>query len=106
LADRQLEVAKETKGLAKASERSCVATNLEIIDANTAVFGAEAQELGARFKEAVAILELLSACGRPIPYAAGLRVELPNKSIGLPLSERLRRSKERHARTSCRLRCG
>ncbi|MBI5510272.1 MAG: TolC family protein [Deltaproteobacteria bacterium] len=69
LAERQLEVAHRTQALAVASESAGVATNLEIIDTNTMVFASEAQGLAARFKESMAILDLLAAAGRPVPFS-------------------------------------
>ncbi|MBN2495901.1 MAG: TolC family protein [Deltaproteobacteria bacterium] len=68
LAERQLEVARDTQKLALASEKAGVATNLEVIDANTMVFASEAQLIGARLGEAMAVLDLLSACGSPLPF--------------------------------------
>jgi outer membrane protein TolC len=68
LALRQLDVAHATQALAVASEGAGVATNLEIIDTNTMVFASEAQGLSARFKEAMAILDMLAATGKPVPF--------------------------------------
>jgi hypothetical protein len=68
LADRQLDVALETQKLALASEGAGVVTNLEVIDTNTMVFFSEAQALNARFSEAMAILDLLAACGQEVPF--------------------------------------
>jgi len=68
LAERQLDVAKATQGLAKASEAAGAATNLQVIDANTMVFGSEAGLLGAQLGEAMAILDLLAATGSPLPF--------------------------------------
>jgi hypothetical protein len=69
LAVRQLDVAHATQALAVASEGAGVATNLEIIDTNTMVFASEAQGLSARFKEAMAVLDMLAAAGRPVPFS-------------------------------------
>jgi outer membrane protein TolC len=68
LAERQLDVAHDTQALAVASEGAGVATNLEIIDTNTMVFASEAQGLSARFKQAMAVLDMLAAAGRPVPF--------------------------------------
>ena len=68
LAERQLEVAHATQQLAKASEEAGVATSLEVIDANTMVFASEAQVLGARLGQAMSVLDLLAACGSPLPF--------------------------------------
>jgi outer membrane protein TolC len=68
LAERQLEVARDTQKLAKAAEQAGAATNLEVIDANTMVFASEAQFSRASLEEAMALLDLLSACGSPIPF--------------------------------------
>jgi outer membrane protein, multidrug efflux system len=70
LAERQVDVAHATQSLAVASEGAGVATNLEIIDTNTMVFASEAQGLGARFKEAMAILDMLAAAGKSVPFGA------------------------------------
>ena len=70
LAERQLDVAHATQALAVASEGAGVATNLEIIDTNTMVFASEAQGLSARFKEAMAVLDMLAAAGKPVPFGA------------------------------------
>ena len=70
LAERQLDVAHATQALAVASEGAGVATNLEIIDTNTMVFASEAQGLSARFQEAMAILDMLAAAGKPVPFGA------------------------------------
>jgi outer membrane protein TolC len=68
LAERQLEVARDTQNLARASEKAGAATNLEVIDANTMVFASEAQYHRASLEEAMAVLELLAACGTPVPF--------------------------------------
>lgn len=68
LAERQLEVARATQELAVASEQEGVATNLEVIDANTMVFASDAQLLSSRLNEAMAVLDLLAACGSPVPF--------------------------------------
>lgn len=67
LAERQLDVALDTQKLAKASEQAGAATNLEVIDANTMVSASEAQYHNACLQEAVAMLDLLEACGAPVP---------------------------------------
>jgi outer membrane protein TolC len=68
LAERQLDVARDTQGLAKSAEQLGAATNLEVIDANTMVFASEAQFQSAKLNQAVAVLDLLSACGSPVPF--------------------------------------
>ena len=45
-----------------------VGTNQVVIDSNTMVFISEAQSLGARLKETMAVLDLLVACGSPVPF--------------------------------------
>lgn len=67
LAEHQLDVSHDTQKLAKASEQAGAATYLEVIDANTMVFASEAQYHTARLQEAVAMLDLLRACGAPVP---------------------------------------
>ena len=66
--ERQLDVAKDTQALAQTSEKAGVATNLQVIDANTMVFASEAQFIGAKLGESIAILDLLGACGAPVPF--------------------------------------
>jgi len=68
LAERGLDLARDTQKLAIASEASGAATNLEVIDANTMVFGSEASAVSAKLKEAMAALELLAACGEEVPF--------------------------------------
>ncbi|MCK5691035.1 TolC family protein, partial [Myxococcota bacterium] len=68
LAERQLEVARETQKLIQTSQSLGAVTNLEVIDVNTMVFASEANYLAARLNTAMALVDLLSAAGEPVPF--------------------------------------